>query len=346
MTACWVEIYDQAVAIAATGAHLFGVATGSAGSVFHLNNTLSSMDSEASFSGSTTAPGCASGATYLVEAVASFTNQVCPYGEHDNSISSGLPADIDTGLQTVHANSCDFTFANGSTACSVPSQAGAYVTCAPHIIASKLPDPNGCLSSNVVPLSYNVWEGGNVGVYIDSTVWTHTSSQYAAICAGIQTWGPVDGKTYTCYSYAGPPPSTTTAPYVFVTNTTGIPNWCSQGCITTNGTSVDQRGPKQSGADQQVQVATMHLVTGLTPVTNYTGVAAHENGHLHHFTNCPPYGWNQPAVGCSTSGSLMGPQPTNNLAGTTIYGITYPAGDQPQAPTTCDKWAWNWYSNL
>jgi hypothetical protein len=80
-----------------------------------------------------------------------------------------------------------------------------------------------------------------------------------------------------------------------------------------------------NATDLRVQVAEMYLITGYTQ-SQYSGLVAYENGHFHRFWNCPP-GSSLAGVnftGCQLGGSVMGPQPSNDLS-----GQGYPAGHQP-----------------
>jgi hypothetical protein len=156
-----------------------------------------------------------------------------------------------------------------------------------------------------------IWEGGNVGVYIDNIPngWVGGGAIYNAICQGIQTWGVIDGRTYTCHSSTGSPSPTTPAPYVFVSS-----NSSGNSFTNMDGTIRDNRQPIRSGPDLKVQVAYMTLQQPL-PTSNLVGLAAHEMGHLHHFENCGLKNQFGLGSGCQCGGSLMGPQPSNGAGG-------------------------------
>jgi hypothetical protein len=92
--------------------------------------------------------------------------------------------------------------------------------------------------------------------------------------------------------------------------------------------------PIRSGIDLKVQVAYMVLEFGLT-AAKYTGLAGHENGHMHHFSNCEQKSKFSLGAGCATGGSLMGSQDSNG-----------DQGNQPTAPTLCDIFWWGVYSQM
>lgn len=149
----------------------------------------------------------------------------------------------------------------------------SYVACDGVLLVSSPAsvDPINCNGTNHIGLHFWLWEPGSaIGVYIDNipTGWSNGGAIYNAICAGLQSWGPVDGRSYTCHSTTGTPPSTTTAPYVFVTDNTstaGPKSW-----TTPFGTSRDNRQPLRAGPDLKAQVVYAVLESGLAAV-DYTG---------------------------------------------------------------------------
>ena len=203
------------------------------GAPFHYNLIENYINAEATFTGSTLPPPCAPGKTYIwSSAIATFQDDACPH-EPDNSDAGYIPATLDTGLIQDFAPGCDL-FAPGnlpSDVCKVGSPVNAQTRCSnatQYIVLTEMdsPDPQSCLTTNNIVLSYLVWESfGTIGVYIDSTYWPNsggTAATWNAICRGFLKWGTVDGATYSCHSSAGAPPSTTTAPYVFVTESTTV----------------------------------------------------------------------------------------------------------------------------
>jgi hypothetical protein len=194
-TQCWTEYNDTASTIAASGANVLAATADSTKSVFHLNNVQAVTTSEATFSGSIVLPVCTgSQSTQIIAKAAVFDADQCPA---DNQQLGNVPVTLDTGLTQDFAPGCDLSFAPGASACKATNMAS--VTCAqpPVILVSASPDPHSCVGTNSIPLGLMVWEAGNVGVYIDNipTGWGNGGAIYNAICQGIQSWGPVDGKT-------------------------------------------------------------------------------------------------------------------------------------------------------
>jgi hypothetical protein len=342
-TTCWVQVQDTATTLAVSKAELFAVQSAS-GNAFHFNFMEPFVNSQATFAGSTLPPPCAPDQTYLQAlAVATFDVDSCPT-EHKNSQQSYLPATLDTGLVQDFMSACDVQFAPGapSTKCGTHSTA-AQVTCAAAgtiaTVVSML-DPTGPCPY-YPPFNQKYWEPGIVTVYIDSGYWANGSVAEQNICAGFQSWEAVDGKAYGCVSTIGPPVRPQ-QPYVFVTGCEP-----TAGCTGTHSVMFFNRDfPWIYGSIYHVDT---YMRKTLTPATNYKGLAAHENGHFEGFEDCPMqletmFGLGQgcPASHGGVALSVMGPQPSSNLAGLLDggFGAEIGPGTQPQGPTSCDAAKW------
>lgn len=181
-----------------------------------------------------------------------------------------------------------------------------------------------------------------VNVYIDSTYYPNPGNgAYAALCGGVQSWTGTDGVTYSCHSSSGLPPTTTQAPYLYIAQLRSgqsakkaftDPNGTWTG--TNQDTVYDDRFAQRTAVlpwpKYKVTVVETWVDAGI-PVSEMTGLMAHENGHLHYFLNC---------------GSPANPICENNSPSTpsSVMGSQYTlSSNQPKAPTDCDKYWWAQY---
>jgi len=168
----------------------------------------------------------------------------------------------------------------------------------------------------IIPRKNIGWsDGGNVNVYINAYDYPYGSIAYIGIVAGIRSWYPANFITYIPLMTNGVPTPEPTQRYIYVSKQTG-----SVG--ENNPCGPYNKCPAHSGAN--LFNAWMKIANNLTTLAQYTGEAAHEEGHDNFLDNCD--------FSCPTGGSVMGPQPTNSL-------------NQPQAPTICDLfWYITWYN--
>lgn len=325
---CFTSLHDTATAMGSSGAELF--VADATGQVGHLNTTSLSVVSS-SFANVNNIPAvCLPDNRIVAWAEADYGGLDCP--QDHISAPVGVPPVQITGTASVTLPSCDLFTGPQDSPCDT-RHSRVYVSCYVNPVYLAGPQTPSTCRDNPVPRDIYSWQTtGTVNVYIDSTYWAHASNNYNLICAGTSVWQAADGLAYVCHSSTGPPPTTTVAPYIYITQLTAAQ--LAKGVLShadPNGTTTadgmhpyDFRTASKTAHGFQIHVGEIFLEPGVA-TGQYGGLLAHENGHFHFLGNCP-----LPMCQINTVAN-----PSSTMGGQSTLSPS-----QPTAPTPCDLY---WY---